>query len=128
MDKVTLGARILLGLIFTVFGLNGFLNFIPVPEPEPAMGEFMAALMETGYMMPWVKITEIVCGVLLLAGRFVPLALTILAPIVLNIFAIHLFLDAPSSLPLPIALVVLTLLAAWGVRDAYSDLLRATPE
>ncbi|MEM1249664.1 MAG: hypothetical protein AAGA81_19070 [Acidobacteriota bacterium] len=128
MEKATFGARILLGIIFTVFGLNGFVQFIPVPEAAPAMGEFMGALMATGYMMPWVKATEVICGVLLLAGRFVPLALTILAPITLNILAIHLFLDGPASLPIPIVLVVLSLLAAWGVKDAYSGLLRATPE
>ncbi len=126
MDKVTTAARILLGLIFTVFGLNGFFNFIPVPEMQPAAGEFVGALVASGYMMTWVKATEFVCGLLLLSGRFVPLALVVLAPIVLNIFALHLFLD-PAGLAVPVVVVVLALLTARGTWSSFRELLRATP-
>ena len=100
-SKVTLGARILLGLIFTVFGLNGFFNFIPMPPPEGAAAAYLGGLAASGYFFPVLKITEIISGLLLLSGRFVPLALLFLAPIVVQIFLMHAFL-APSGLPLAI--------------------------
>ncbi len=107
MKKLPLVARILLGLIFFVFGLNGFLNFIPMPETMPEkMVAFMTGLMQTGYFIPLLKGTEVVCGALLLAGIFVPLALVVLAPIVLNIFFVHTLL-APDGVAMAIALVVL---------------------
>lgn len=97
-------ARIILGLIFFVFGLNGFLNFIPVPEELPEnMVTFMNGMMVTGYFLPLVKGTEVVCGLLLLTGVFVPLALVVLAPVILNIFLVHAFM-APDGLPM--ALVI----------------------
>ncbi|MFQ5349383.1 MAG: acyltransferase, partial [Thermoanaerobaculia bacterium] len=74
--KMTLVARILFGLAFTVFGINGFLNFLPPPEPSAEGGAFLGALMATGYFFPFLKIVETVCGVLILIGRWVPLALT----------------------------------------------------
>jgi putative oxidoreductase len=97
MKKAPLIARVILGLIFFVFGLNGFLNFIPMPTEMPEnMKTYMAGLMATGYFFPLLKGTEVVCGFLLLIGAFVPLALIVLAPIVLNIFLTHLFMD-PSG-------------------------------
>jgi len=103
-SKATLAARILLGLIFFVFGLNGFLNFIPAPAemPEKVM-TFMNGIMATGYFLPFLKGTETICGLLLLVGAFVPLALVVLAPIVLNIFLFHAFLE-PSGLPLAVVI------------------------
>ena len=92
-------ARVLLGLIFFVFGLNGFLNFIPQPPKEsmPAgLVAFSEAMMKTGYLFQLIKGTEVLVGALLLLNRFVPLALTILAPVIVNIVAIHAFL-APSG-------------------------------
>ena len=122
MEKAVLGARIVLGLIFFVFGLNFFFNFLPLPDlPEPA-GNFMGALMATGYMFPFIKITEIVCGALLLAGVFVPLALTVLAPIVLNIFAFHLFLD-PGGIGIAILVIALEIFLAWAYRDSFAGVL-----
>src|SRR5882762_582358 len=78
-------ARILLGFIFLIFGLNGFLNFLPQSGniPEAALA-FAGALMKTGYMFPLIKGTEVIVGVLLLSNRFVPLALALVAPIVVN--------------------------------------------
>src|SRR5689334_1283698 len=100
MKKLPLIARLLLGLIFFVFGLNGFLNFIPTPADMPEkLKAFSGGLMAAGYFFPLLKGTEVICGLLLLTGRFVPLALVVLAPIVLNIFLTHLFL-APSGLGL----------------------------
>ncbi len=107
MTKPTLVARILLGLIFFVFGLNGFLNFIPVPPnmPEKVMA-FMNGLMASGYFFPLLKGTEVVCGLLLLLNAFVPLALVVLAPIIVNILMVHILLDTSG---LPVALLIAAL-------------------
>src|ERR1700681_3476001 len=99
-------ARILLGLIFFVFGLNGFLQFIPQPPMPEKAGMFMGALAATGYMFPLIKSVEVIAGALLLANRFVPLALALLAPNVVNILLFHAVL-APGGLV--IAIMVLGL-------------------
>jgi uncharacterized membrane protein YphA (DoxX/SURF4 family) len=107
MKKLPLVARILLGLIFFVFGLNGFLNFIPTPPMEPGkLTDFFNGIMATGYFFPLLKGTEVVCGALLLLGVSVPLALVVLAPIIVNIFLVHALL-APSGLPMAVGIVVL---------------------
>lgn len=102
--KMPMIARILLGLIFFVFGLMGLLNLVPPPDnlPERLM-TFTSGLMASVYFMPFLKLTETICGLLLLSGYFVPLALVILAPIVLNIFLVHAFI-APDGLILASAI------------------------
>ncbi len=105
--KMPMIARILLGLMFFVFGLIGLLNLIPPPKDLPErMQAFNTGLMATQYFFPFLKATETVCGLLLLINMFVPLALVILAPIVLNIFFVHAFL-APEGLPLAIVIGLL---------------------
>jgi uncharacterized membrane protein YphA (DoxX/SURF4 family) len=99
--KATQGARMLLGLIFFVFGLNGFFHFIPQPSMSGPPGNVLGALVATGYFFPLLKLTEVAAGALLLSGLLVPLALTVLAPVIVNIVAFHSFL-APSGLPVPI--------------------------
>ena len=89
-------ARIALGLIFFVFGLNGFLHFLPQPPAPPRAMAFAGALFASGYFFPLLKSVEVVAGALLLAGALVPFALTLLAPIIVNIVAFHLFL-APGN-------------------------------
>src|SRR5215813_3269063 len=86
-------ARILMGLGFLVFGLNGFLQFIPQPKAPPpqAAMDFAGALMKTGYMMKLIAGTQVVVGALLLLNLFVPLALTLIAPVIVNILAFHIF-------------------------------------
>jgi uncharacterized membrane protein YphA (DoxX/SURF4 family) len=123
-------ARVLLGLMFTVFGLNGFLRFIPEPKtpmPDGAVA-FAGALMQTGYMMQLVSGTQLLTGVLLLLNRFVPLALALLAPILVGIITFHIFL-APASIGPGIVVVVLELYLAWAYRNAYRPMLamRVTP-
>lgn len=128
MAKAALVARILLGLVFTVFGLNFFFGFFEMPPPEPqAAQDFMGGLIGSGYFFNFLKITESVCGILLLSGFFVPLALTVLAPVILNITFFHVFLD-PSGLPLAIVLVALEVFLAYAYRGHFSGVLarRAT--
>src|SRR5271165_1069257 len=81
-------ARLLMGLLFLVFGLNGFLHFIPQPKDMPeGVAAFSGALAKTGYMFPMVMGTQVLAGVLLLLNRFVPLALALIAPVIVNIIA-----------------------------------------
>ncbi len=123
-SKIQPGARILLGLAFFVFGLNGFLHFMPAPAPPPAAAQFGGALLATGYMFPLIKGTEVVAALLLLGNRYVPLALTLLAPILVNIIAFHAFL-APAGIGLGLVLLALELYLAWTYRDAFLPMLRA---
>ena len=105
--KLPLIARIVLGFIFFAFGLAGLLNLLPVPPDLPApLVTFNTGLAASTYFFPLLKLTETICGLLLLLGMFVPLALVVLAPVVLNIFLVHAFL-APSGLPLAIVIGLL---------------------
>lgn len=107
-SKLTLSARILLGLVFFWAGLMGLLNLAPTPTDLPErLVTFNTGLTASGYFFPLLKGTETVCGLLLLSGFFVPLALVVLAPIVLNIALVHAFL-APSGLPLAAVIGLLT--------------------
>ena len=117
-------ARILLGLVFFVFGLNGFLHFIPQPAMPGKVVTFMGGMIGTGYMMPLIFGTQVVTGVLLLAGRFVPLALALIAPVIVNIFALHAFL-APEGLPMAVVVAVLELYLAWAYRASFRPMLAA---
>lgn len=119
-------ARFAMGATFFVFGLNGFLNFIPPPPgplPEGAVA-FGGALMQTGYMFPLIKGTEVLAGALLLSNRFVPLALALLAPIVINIFAFHLFLT-PGEIGVAAIVVLVEAYLAWTYRAAFLPMLAA---
>lgn len=110
MNKLPTIARVLLGLIFLGSGVAGFVTrFAFPPDLPPNLLAFVHGMAASGYFMPLLKGTEALCGLMLLSGAFVPLALVVLAPIVLNIFLTHLFL-APSGLP--VALFV-------GALEAY---------
>lgn len=122
--KAKTAARLLLGAVFTVFGLNGFLHFIPQPPPSGLAAVFVGGLGATGYFFPLLKGTEVITGLLLLSNRYVPLALTVLAPIVVNIVAFHAFL-APSGLALPIVIVALGVYLAYTERAVFAPLLQA---
>jgi putative oxidoreductase len=122
MKIVSVIARVLLGLVFLVFGLNGFLNFIPMgPMPTGLAGQFTGALMESHFMTV-VFATELAGGVLLLLNRYVPLALTLLAPVIVNIVLFHIFM-APSGLPLAMVVTALWMLTAHQVRSVFAGLL-----
>jgi hypothetical protein len=120
---LTTAGRLLFGLTFFVFGLNGFLHFIPQPAgtPDGALA-FAGALAKTGYMFPLIKGTEVLVGVLLLANRFVPLALALIAPNVVNILAFHAFL-APKGIAVALVIFVLEVALAWAYRDAFRPML-----
>lgn len=119
-------SRVFLGLVFFVFGLNGFLNFIPMPPVDGAAAKFMGGLAAAGYFFPLLKITEIAVGAALLAKRAVPLALVVLAPITVNIVAYHAAL-APAGLLLPLAITAAHLLLAWHHRAKFAALLSGEP-
>jgi uncharacterized membrane protein YphA (DoxX/SURF4 family) len=124
MNKLAMGARLLLGLLYTVFGLNFFLHFIPLPPNPEAANNLLGAFFAAGYLFPFIKITEIVGGVALLSGLFAPLALVVLAPITLNIFAFHLFL-APDGLPVTVLILALHLFLGYANKDKYASILKA---
>lgn len=117
-------ARVLLGLVFLVFGLNGFLQFMPTPPVPARAGEFLGALGATGYMFPLIKGTEVIAGALLLGGRFVPLALVLLAPVIVNIVVFHLVL-APGAFGMLAVILGLELYLAWAYRESFAGVLRA---
>jgi putative oxidoreductase len=117
-------ARTVQGAAFLTFGLNGFFHFLPMPPPPPAAGAFFGALFATGYMLPLIKGTEVVAGLMLLSNRFVPLALALIAPVIVNILAFHAFL-APAGLALPLVLLATELVLAWSYRSAFAPMLRA---
>ena len=123
-QKLPAAARVVLGLAFFVFGLNGFLHFLPQPPMSGPPAQFAGALFATGYMFPLIKGTEVAASLLLLSNRFVPLALALLAPVLVNIVAFHAFL-APSGLALPIVLLALELYLARSYRDAFAPMLQA---
>jgi hypothetical protein len=116
-------ARVFLGLVFLVFGANGFLHFLPEPSHSGASAAFLGALAAAGYMFPLVKATEIVTGALLLANVAVPFALVVLAPVVVNIAAFHLAL-APEGLGVVAAILAAGLTVAHAHRAAFAPLFR----
>src|SRR5438445_5796265 len=116
-------ARYLAGVVFLVFGLNGFLNFIPLPPPAGIAGQFMGTLYASHYL--WVIFAfQLVAGVLLLANRYVPLALAMLAPVIVNILSFHVLM-APCGLPLALFVAVPWAVTFADVRPAFRALFPA---
>lgn len=115
-------ARIALGALFTVMGLNGFMTFLPSPPIPDAALAFFGALFHTGYMIQLIAGTQLIAGILLLSNRFVPLALALLAPVIVNIIAFHAFL-LPSGLPSALVVLALEIYLAWMYRNAYRPML-----
>jgi hypothetical protein len=120
MRAVSTIARYLAGVIFLVFGLNGFLNFIPLPPPGGIAGQFMGALSASHYL--WVIFAfQLIAGVLLLVNRYVPLAVAVLAPVIVNILTFHVLM-APSGLPLALFVAVLWTVIFVDARPAFAAL------
>jgi len=120
-------ARIVLGLVFFVFGLNGFLHFLPQPPLPDAALPFVSGLASSGYLFPVLKGVEVIAAVMLLSSFMVPLALTLLAPIIVNIALFHTFL-VPGA-PMVVLLLGLEIYLAWSYRAAFAPMLklRVTP-
>jgi len=121
MKIVTLIARLLLGLVFVVLGLNGFLNFLSMgPMPSGLAGQFIGALMLSHYF--WVVAAlQIAGGALLLVNRFVPLGLVLLGPVIVNILLYHLFLN-PTGIALAMVVTVLWLIVFYAHRQYFSGI------
>jgi putative oxidoreductase len=115
-----------LGLIFTAAGISGLLQLSAPPALAGAAGAFVGGLAAAGYFFPLLKSVELVAGLLLLSGRLVPLALTLLAPIVVNIAAFH-FLLAPQGAAVSAIIVLSEAALAWLHRDAFAPLFRRAP-
>lgn len=120
MKIAALISRILLGLVFVVFGLNGFLNFIKGPLPSGVAGQFLGALMQSHFVLV-LSAVELAGGALLLANRYVPLALVLLGPVIVNIFFYHLLMDR-SGLIIAIVVIILWGLIALRHRQYFSGI------
>jgi putative oxidoreductase len=120
MKIIALLARLLLGLVFFVFGLNGFLHFIPGPIPPGIAGQYVMALFQSHYYVV-IFGAQFLGGVLLLVNRYVPLALTILGPVIVNILCFHLFM-LTTGLPLALIVAVLWAFLVYRDRQAFSGL------
>ena len=112
--------RYLLGAIFLVFGLNGFLGFIPQPELSGTAATFMGGLAASGFFFPLVKGLEVIAGALLLSNRFVPLAIAILGPITLNIFLFHSILTPPN--PISIFVLAANIFLAIAYKESFKGI------
>jgi uncharacterized membrane protein YphA (DoxX/SURF4 family) len=123
MKIATVIARILLGLIFVFFGSNAFLHFLPMPPlPQGVAGEYLHAFFASGYVNV-IGGFQVIGGLLLLIGRFVPLGLTILGAVIVNIWAFHLLM-APEGLPPAVVVTILELFLLWSYRDRFAGILR----
>jgi len=123
MKILTIIVRLLLGLGFVVFGSNAFLHFIPMPEiPQTMAGDFTRVFINSGYANV-IGALQVIGGLLLLIGRFVPLALTILGAIIVNILIFH-ALMAPEAFPPALVFTGLELFLVWRYREAFMPLLK----
>ena len=124
MNKAKLIIRILFGLMLVIFGLNKFLQFMPMPPMSEAAGVFMGALVKSGYLMVVVALVEIATGVLLLVNKYQSLALVLVFPVILNAFLFHLFLDIPGIGGAVFAMAM-NIFLFFGNKEAYHNLLKA---
>lgn len=121
----TTSARVLHGLVFLGFGLNGLLHLFPLPPAQGAAAAFINGLIASRYFFPLLFAIYVVAGTTLLIGRFVPLALTVLAPIIVNVAVMHLFVPSSGAeLGLAALVTVLEIYLAWSYRAAFRPLLR----
>ena len=121
MKIVTMIARLLLGLMFVVFGLNGFLHFLSMgPTPSGLAGQFIGALTQSHYF--WVVAAlQVAGGALLLVNRFVPLGLVLLGPVIVNIILYHVFLN-PTGMAMALVVTILWLIVFYAHRQYFSGI------
>src|ERR1035438_2603882 len=123
MKILTTIVRILLGLVFTVFGSNAFLHFMPMPPMPGPGGAFIGAMNETHYLYV-IAACQVLGGLILLIGRYVPLGLTLLGPVIVNILCFHIFMDH-SGLPIALVVAALALFLLWRHRTNFAGLLKS---
>ena len=126
MKWFVIGSRLLLGLIFVVFGSDYFLNFMPDAPVSKQGGAFLEALLTTGYLFPLIKVVEILSGILLITGRYAAVGLTLVAPIALNIVLYHAFLD-PNGRSVGFTAGALEAFLLVAYRRFYWSLFEAVP-
>jgi putative oxidoreductase len=119
-------SRFLLALVFTIFGLNGFLHFIPIPPPTGVAAQFMGAMFVSKYLL-FVFTIQLIAGVLLFSNRYVPLALTLLAPVIVNILLFHVLMN-PAGPGLAIFVAILWGVVFASVRSAFAGIFQARVE
>jgi putative oxidoreductase len=124
MKIATIIVRVLLGLLYVMSSIVVLFNLVKAPEPTGAVKTFMDGMMATKYLLPFIKITELVCGLLLLSGRFVPLATVMIFPVTLNIFFFHIFV-APEGVVTGVIVLAMNLFLAYACRKNYQTLLAA---
>lgn len=122
MKIAVIVARVLLGLVYTASSLFFFLGMMPEQKLGASAEQFMTGLFVSGYVMPIVKVLELVCGIALIAGRFVPLSLVMIFPITLNVLLFHGFL-APEGVLIPLLMLIANLFLAYQNRESYRMML-----
>ncbi len=116
--------RTLMGLLFLFASITFLFNLFPIPPMTGTVKTFNEGLASVGYFFPLLKVTELVCGIAFVVGRFVPLATVVVAPIIVNIFFFHAFVDR-TGLPVAIFLVLANSFVAYYYRASYAGLLTA---
>ena len=127
LAKIAIGARLLLGIVFLGFGVNGVLHLVPLPQGDGREALLIGGLAASGYFFPLLFWTYLLTGAALLSGRFVPLALTVLAPIIVNVICIHLFVST-TGLTFALLVAALEVYLAWIHRPAFRTLLAVRSE
>ncbi len=123
MKIAALISRVLLGIVFAVFGLNGFLHFIPQgPMPTGLAGQFVGVIFASHYYVA-VFAVQLACGVLFLVNRYVPLALTFIAPVIVNILLFHMLMN-PGGIGPGALVTLLWIVTAWSHRAAFAGILK----
>ena len=115
-----------MGLLFVMASVVVLFNLVPKPELTGAVKTFNEGMDAAPYFIPVLKVVELLCGIAFLVGRFVPLATVVIAPVIVQIFLFHLFMDT-TGLPVPIFLVAANIFVAYYYRDSYAGLLTAKP-
>lgn len=126
MKIVTTIARYLLGIAFTVFGLNGFLHFLPMGPMPPLAGQFFTVMTESHYLVP-VFLVQLICGLLFLVNQYIPLALTLIGPVIFNILVFHLTMS-PESIGPGILVTICWFLVFNSVRSAFAGIFQSVPK
>jgi putative oxidoreductase len=116
--------RVLMGLLFLFASITYLFKLIPIPELTGDVKRFNEGIMAAVYLMPLVKVIELLCGIAFVVGRFVPLAVVLITPIIVNIFFFHAFL-APEGLPIAAFLVLGNSFLAYVNREKYRPLFSA---